>query len=59
MNEEDRDAAYETLMEATALLYVLETALDNDSQPTIDTVPYACLAKLIKYKVADAVELIQ
>jgi len=59
MNEEDKEAVYETLVEVSELLYVLEMALSNDSQPTTDTSPYACIAKTIRLKLADATEILQ
>ena len=47
---------YNILIEISALLYVLEAALNTDIQPTKDTSPYACFAKLIRNKLCDLIE---
>ncbi len=59
MNEEDKELLLENLLEVLSLLYVLETALDNDMQETKDTTPFAFLVKLIRYKIADASDILQ
>ena len=43
---------YNKLIEISALLYVIEAALDTDTQQTKDTSPYACFAKLIRNTIA-------
>ena len=50
---------YNKLIKISALLYVLEAALDTDIQPTKDTSPYACFAKLIRNKLYDLIESVQ
>ena len=47
---------YNKLIEISALLYVIEAALDTDTQQTKDTSPYACFAKLIRNKLCDLIE---
>lgn len=59
MNEEDKELLFENLLEISSLLYVLEAALDNDMQETKDTTPFASLVKLIRYKIADASDILQ
>ncbi len=59
MNEEDKELLFKSLIEVLGLLYVLEAALDNDMQETKDTTPFASLVKLIRYKIADASDILQ
>ncbi len=59
MNEEDKELLFKSLIEVLELLYVLEAALDNDMQETKDTTPFASLVKLIRYKIADASDILQ
>ncbi len=59
MNEEDKELLFKSLIEVSGLLYVLEAALDNDMQETKDTTPFASLVKLIRYKIADASDILQ
>lgn len=56
MNEEK--IIYNKLIEISALLYLLEAALDKDAQQTKDTGPFACFAKLIRNKLCDLIESI-
>jgi len=44
---------HKSLIEISALLYVLEIALDTDTQPAKNTSPYACFVKLIRNKIGD------
>lgn len=59
MNEEDKELLFENLLEISSLLYVLEIALDNDTQETKDTTPFASLVKLIRHKIVDASDILQ
>ncbi len=57
--DEEKEEINGMLIEVLNLLYVLEMALNNDSQKCNDIEPYADLTRLIKCKVADALDALE